>query len=211
MSAAAIVVTIALLGLALGLVAVERGRGGVKELALVAALGAAAAAGRVLFAAIPSVKPVSVVVLVAGATLGPRAGFATGALAALASNFVLGQGSWTPAQMLLWGLVGVSGAVLAPVVRRPLGLAAIGVVWGFLFGWGMNLWTLATLGPEVSWAAMVALSSTSIWFEVAHAVGNAVFALTIGPPLVRMLTRYSDRIETDFVVEGPGAVVPSRE
>jgi len=58
---------------------------------------------------------------------------------------------------------------------------------------------------------MVALSSTSIWFEVAHAVGNAVFALTIGPPLVRMLTRYSDRIETDFVVEGPGAVVPSRE
>ena len=211
MSAAALVVTIVLIALALGLVAIERGRGGVKELALVAALGAAAAAGRVLFAAIPSVKPVSVIVLVAGATLGARAGFATGAIAALASNVVLGQGSWTPGQMLFWGLTGVTGAVFAPVVRRPAGLAAVGVAWGFLFGWGMNLWTLATLGPQVSWSAMVALSSTSIWFEVAHAAGNAVFALTIGPPLIRMLTRYSARIETDFVLEPGSGVVPSRE
>ena len=77
---------------------------------LVATLAAVAAAGRVLFAAVPGVQPVTVIVVAAGAALGARAGFATGALAALASNFFLGQGPWTPWQMLGWGACGLAGA-----------------------------------------------------------------------------------------------------
>ena len=52
----------------------ETGPGSSKELVLIATLAAAAAAGRVLFAAVPNVQPVTVMAVVAGVALGPRAG-----------------------------------------------------------------------------------------------------------------------------------------
>ena len=74
----------------------ENGMGSSKELVLIATLAAAAAAGRVLFAAVPNVQPVTVIAVVSGVALGPRAGAAVGGLAALVSNFYLGQGAYTP-------------------------------------------------------------------------------------------------------------------
>ncbi len=81
---------------------------------------AAAAAGRVLFSALPGVQPVTVVAVVAGVALGLRAGVATGAIAAFASNLFLGQGIWTPQQMLGWAACGAAGALLAPLLRHRL-------------------------------------------------------------------------------------------
>ena len=71
----------------------EQGGDTARDLTLVATLGGIAAAGRVLFAPIPSVQPVTVIVAAAGVALGPRRGFAVGALAAIASNMFLGQGA----------------------------------------------------------------------------------------------------------------------
>ena len=101
----------------------EAGTDSTRELALVGTLAAAAAAGRVLFTAIPGVQPVTVIAIVAGAALGMRAGVATGALAAFVSNFFLGQGIWTPQQMLGWGACGAVGALLAPMLRNRWVLA----------------------------------------------------------------------------------------
>ena len=205
MSGAAIVLLTALALLLLGWAAWERGPGGPKMVALTATLGAATAAGRVLFAAIPSVKPVTTMCLVAGAALGARAGMAVGALAALISNAFLGQGPWTPAQMLLWGAVGASGAIFRPATRSRLGLAVVAGAWGFTFGWAMNLWFLATFGPEVSWAAFITACVASAWFDIAAAVGNVIFALIIGPALYRLLARYAARVKVSTaVVPGTG-------
>jgi energy-coupling factor transport system substrate-specific component len=180
----------------------ERGRG-VKELAVIGSLGAVAAAGRVLFVAIPSVSPVTVICLATGATLGARAGAAVGALAALISNTFLGHGPWTPAQMALWAAVGVSGAALRPVATRVYGLVLLGILWGFAFGWGMNLWFLATFGPEVSPEAFVLMAARSAPFDVAGAIGNAVLAVIVGPPLIRMLRRASGRIRVRVLTRTP--------
>ena len=95
------------LGVALWL---ESGKSSTKEIAMVAALGAVAAAGRVLFAFVPGVQPVTVVAMASGAALGARAGASVGAVAALSSNFFLGQGIWTPWQMLGWAICGAVGA-----------------------------------------------------------------------------------------------------
>lgn len=206
MSAAAVVILASISVLLLGWAAWERGPGGPKMLALTATLGAATAAGRVLFVAIPSVKPVTTMCLVTGAALGARAGMAVGALAALISNAFLGQGPWTPAQMLLWGTVGASGALLRPATRTRLGLACVAGAWGFVFGWSMNVWFLATFGPEVSWAAFITFSIGSLWFDVAHAVGNVVFALIIGPALYRLLSRYAARVR---VTHAPAGGMPA--
>ncbi|MCC6830123.1 MAG: ECF transporter S component [Thermoleophilia bacterium] len=199
MSGAVLTVVLTLTALALALVALERGPNGTRELALVAALGAVAAAGRVLTAGIPSVQPVTVTCLVAGAALGVRAGLAVGPVAALVSNGFLGHGPWTPGQMGLWALVGLSGALLGPALRRPWVMAAAGAAWGVLFGWGMNLWELATFGPEVSWAAFLAGGGRSLPFEIAGAVGNVVFALAAGPALLRLLARYRVRSRVELL------------
>ena len=57
-----------------GVAWLESGPGSSKELALIGTLAAAAAAGRILFAAIPNVQPVTTITVVAGVALGPRAG-----------------------------------------------------------------------------------------------------------------------------------------
>lgn len=210
MSAAATVVVVVLLLVALGLVAVERGGGGPREVALVATLGAVAAAGRVLFAPIPSVQPVTVICLVTGAALGPRAGLAVGPIAGLLSNAFLGQGPWTPPQMALWGAAGLTGALLRPVCRRAVGLAVVAFAWGLLFGWAMNIWFLASFGPEVSWAAVTLAGARSLPFDLAHAVGNAIIALVAGPALLRLLGRYAARIRTAGWSTIPPAPAPAR-
>lgn len=206
MSGAALTIVLTLTALALALVALERGPNGTRDLALVAALGAVAAAGRVLTAGIPSVQPVTVTCLIAGAALGPRAGLAVGPVAALVSNGFLGHGPWTPGQMALWALAGLTGAALGGALRRPWVLAAAGAAWGLLFGWGMNLWELATFGPEVSWAAFLASGARSLPFEIAGAVGNVAFALAAGPALLRLLARYRVRSRTEL---SPASAAPS--
>ena len=105
----------------------EGGTVSARDLTLVATLGGLAAAGRVLFAPIPSVQPVTVIVAASGVALGPRRGFAVGALAAIASNFFLGQGVHTPWQMLAWGGCGLAGrrsCAAAPPQARVRGLHA---------------------------------------------------------------------------------------
>src|SRR4051812_17242569 len=81
----------------------DPGLGASKTLALVATLAAAAAGGRVLFAAIPGVQPVTVIAVAAGAAPRAPGGLALGAPAAPASHIFLRQGPWTPRQMLARG------------------------------------------------------------------------------------------------------------
>jgi energy-coupling factor transport system substrate-specific component len=176
----------------------EPGLGAGKTLALVATLGAAAAGGRVLFAAIPGVQPVTVIAVVAGAALGARAGFGVGALAALVSNFFLGQGPWTPWQMLAWGGCGVIGALAAPLVRRRVPLALLCFVLGFAFSGLMDVWEWYSFYPH-TWAALTVQLGRGFWFDAAHALGNVVIALVAGPELRRLLERYGRRLRTEIV------------
>ena len=176
----------------------EGGTSSARDLTLVATLGGLAAAGRVLFAPVPDVQPVTVMVAAAGVALGPRRGFAVGALATLASNFFLGQGPYTPWQMLAWGGCGVLGGLLRPLLRRRLTFAAFCVVLGFAFGTTMDLWQWFTFYPH-STAALVTVLGQGFAFNVAHATGNLVLALVAGPELRRVLERYERRSRTEVV------------
>lgn len=201
MSATVLALVILAVLAGLGVIALERGGGGAKELSLVATLGAVGAAGRVFLHPVPGVQPVTTICLVTGAALGPRAGLAVGPIAGLLSNSFLGQGPWTPPQMALWGAAGLSGSLLRVVCRRAVGLAIVGFAWGVLFGWAMNVWFLASFGPEVSWASVVLANGRSLPFDLAHAIGNALFALIAGPALLRLLGRYALRVRTEIVIE----------
>lgn len=176
----------------------EGGTSSVKDIALVATLAGVAAAGRLLFAPVPGVQPVTVIVVVAGVALGPRRGFAVGALAALASNFFLGQGVWTPWQMLAWGLCGVVGGVAAPLLRGRVALAAACFVLGLGFSSLMDVWEWYSFYPH-TWQALTVQMSRGFPFSMAHAIGNVIIALAIGPELRRVIERYERRARTEVV------------
>ena len=185
-------------GLAGGFAWYERSRPSARILALVASLSALAVVGRLAFAPIPNVKPTTDIVLLAGFALGAAPGFAVGATAAVASNFFLGQGPWTPWQMAAWGAVGIAGALLARATRGrelgrwPLALACGAAGAGFGAVLDAYLWTLS---GEGGFASYVAISGTSLPYNLAHVIGNITFCLLLGPAFVRALRRYRERFE----------------
>ena len=99
-----------------------------------------------LFAAVPNVQGTTDVALLSGYVLGPAPGFMVGALAALASNLFLGQGPWTPWQMVGWGAAGrrrrAARGGLAPARGSPARWPAPAPLAGLAFGAWMDLFTL---------------------------------------------------------------------
>jgi energy-coupling factor transport system substrate-specific component len=176
----------------------EGGPSSVKDLTLVATLGGLAAAGRVLFAPVPGVQPVTVIVAAAGVALGPRRGFAVGALAALASNFFLGQGPHTPWQMLAWGGCGLVAGLARNVLQGRLAFTGFCVVLGFAYGTLMDLWHWYGFLPHTG-AALVVVLGAGFAFNAAHALGNLVIALAAGPELRRALERYRRRLRSEIL------------
>jgi energy-coupling factor transport system substrate-specific component len=185
--------------LAAGIAWFEAAADSAKELALISTLAAVAAAGRVLFAAIPGVQPVTVVAVVAGVALGARSGFAVGAIAAFVSNFFLGQGVWTPWQMLAWGACGVAGGLAARFLQRRAVLAAFCFVLGIAFSAFMDIWTWLSFYDQHTWQTFVATHARGLPFDLAHAIGNALIALAVGPELRRLLDRYARKLHTEVV------------
>lgn len=185
------------IALAAGFAWYERSHPSSKVLALVATLAALAVLGRMAFAPIPSVKPTTDIVLLAGYALGGAPGFAVGAVAALVSNFFFGQGPYTPWQMVGWGAVGLSGAALATVFGRELGrwpLAIACGLAGLAYGVFMDFSLWVTYSGHTT-GELAVLAGRGVPFNVAHAVSNVVFCVAFGPMLVRALTRFRERFE----------------
>lgn len=169
----------------------EHSRPRLRDTMPIAVLAALGAAGRILFAPIPSFKPVSAIAIIAGAVFGRRSGFLVGALAALASNFFFGQGPWSPWQMYGWGLVGYLGGVLgqAGLFRNRAVLFGYGFLSGPLYGIVLNLWSIVGFYHPESLAQGVLIYAAALPFDIIHGVATAVFLLALYFPWERKLAR----------------------
>ena len=189
------------LALAVGFAWYERDKPPARVVALVAAMAALAVVGRLAFAAIPNVKPTTDIVLFAGYALGAVPGFVVGAVTAIVSNIFLSQGPWTAWQMAGWGAVGVAGALLARALRgsepNRFVLAAVCGLAGLVFGAWMDVYQWTLTGRQDLDSYLV-VAGSSLPYNVAHAVGNVVFCLLIGPLFIRALRRYRRRLEVSW-------------
>ncbi len=163
-----------------------------RELVLLAVLSAIAAVSRIPFAALPSVKPVSAIVILSAYVFGAEAGFIIGAVAALVSNIYFGQGPWTPWQMFAWGMVGLSAGWLRNAwwMKKRSGMLIFGFVWGFLFGWIMNIWYIISLPDAFSWGLVAAAYASSFYFDLAHALSNVFFLAILAGGWTKVLERF---------------------
>lgn len=176
----------------------EKGKITSKEISLIAILSGFSSVSRIPFAAIPSIQPCTYIIICTGYVFGPVAGFMVGATTALVSNMFLGQGPWTIFQMFAWGSVGATASILQNLHIKRFGLIIFGVVWGFLFGWIMNLWSwLLYIYPHTfQTLGFVVISSAG--FDTLHALGNAIFLLVLGEKTITILKRYKNRFHVEY-------------
>lgn len=168
-----------------------------EEIVIIGMLAAIAAISRIPFAALPSIQPTSFVIIISAMVFGPKMGFIIGACAAIVSNVFLGQGPWTIWQMFAWGLMGFSAGYIAKSVVKFKGskpylsiwkLSTFGFIWGYLFGWIMNIWVVLGL-LETSWQLIMGVYLASFYFDLAHGVSNVIFIILMGNALYKILYR----------------------
>ncbi len=188
---AGLTLLVAVLCLVLLFASFEASRPALRQLMPTAVLAALAAAGRILFAAIPDFKPVSAIAIVAGAVLGRRCGFVVGAVAALVSNFFFGQGAWTPWQMYAWGLDGYVGGLLAEqgLLERRAALYGWGFASGLVYGAILNGYYVLGYVQPLTLPAVVAAVAAALPFDLTHSVATVVFLAAIWEPWGRSIRR----------------------
>lgn len=183
--------------LALFFAGYEVSRPALRQIMPTLVLAALAAAGRILFGPIPDFKPVSAIAIIAGASLGRRNGFMVGALAALTSNFVFGQGMWTPWQMYAWGVVGYLGGMLADAgafdradghVRMPV-LLAYGFASGLIYGVIINAYDVIGFVQPLTVAGAIVRVSAAVPFDLMHSFATCVFLPALYAPWRRRIDR----------------------
>jgi energy-coupling factor transport system substrate-specific component len=196
--------------LALGWLAYERRRPSARMVAVVGTLAAVAALGRDAFVALPDVKPITAITLVVGYALGPLPGFTVGAVGMLMSNFLLGQGPYTPWQMAACGGVGLFGAALGRLSGRHMGRVPLALCCGIAALAAkevMNLYTW-TIGASHTPAALLVVAGAGLPFDLTDMVASFLFCLAFGPELARLLARMRARMNIQWEPASPKSVAP---
>lgn len=178
----------------------ERNDVNVKGITMLATIASIAAIVRVPFAAIMGLQPTTFIVMITGYVFGAQAGFMVGAVAALVSNFFLGQGPWTPWQMFAWGICGVIGALISS--RNKFHLISFTItagLCGYLFGWIMNIWHWIGFVYPLNWTTFIATYAVSIPSDTLHAAGNIGFSIIFGKSFYSTLTRFRSKLQTTFM------------
>ncbi len=193
-----------------GWLAYERRPPSARTAAVVAVMSALAALGRDAFVALPDVKPITAMTLVVGYALGPLPGFTVGALGMLVSNFMLGQGPYTPWQMAAWGMVGLGGAVLGHLSRRRVGrvgLALACAVAALIAAEIMDVYTW-TLGASHTLAAYLVVAGQGLPYDVTGVVASFLFGLAFAPELAQVLKRVRVRMDVTWA-QAPSGTPPA--
>lgn len=168
-----------------------------REITLIATMIAIAVVGRVAFCLIPQVKPIAAVVIVSAICLGAERGFIIGSFSAFISNFIFGQGYWTPFQMVALGTVGlITGLIFKVVKVNRITLSAVGFVLAtVVYGIIVDLSTLfMAYGENITLEAVLSVYGAGALFSLTFGIATAVFLFLFGMTFIRKF----DRIKTKY-------------
>lgn len=170
-------------------------KSGTGRMLILAVMVALSVLGRFAFSALPHFKPVTAIVVIAGIYLGAESGFLCGALSAVLSNIIFGQGPWTPFQMFSWGLIGFLAATASPLLKKSkLALAIYGVFSGILFSLLMDGFSALWAEGKFSLSRYGAFVVAALPVTAVYAVSNVIFLLALsalmGEKLERITKKY---------------------
>lgn len=170
-----------------------------REIVMLAVMCALAVAARAAFVWLPGFKPMAAIIMITGIALGPSSGFLAGSLAALTSNFIFGQGPWTPWQMLAFGLCGLVFGALAQrgiIAREKLGapalvaLSALGAAFVVLVaGPVLDTSSLFFMVSRITPETIVAVYLAGFPMNCMQAAATFVTLLLVANPLLGKMAR----------------------
>ena len=180
-------------------VSFESSRPTAREITLLAVMCALAAVSRIAFYWLPGFKPMAGIIAIAGIALGAREGFLVGSLSMFASNFFFTQGSWTPWQMLAYGLIGFAAGLLADrgviprenLSRKQLLALCCGafvfmmVVVGPVLDTSTLFFMISRITPE----SLIAIYTASIPANAMQGAATFLTLLLVCNPLLAMIAR----------------------
>ena len=164
-----------------------------RELVVLAVMCVIAVTSRGAFIWIPHFKPMIAVIIIAGVALGAEAGFLTGAITGFVSNFIFGQGIWTPWQMFAYGMAGFLGGFLYKkglLSKRRIPLAIFGgLIVVTIVGPILDTCSLFTMTPIITKESVVAIYLSGLPINFIHATATVLTLLLISKPMFEKLDR----------------------
>lgn len=163
------------------------------EIVLVAMMVSLCVAGRAVMAFIPQVKPTCALVIVTAIAFGPNVGFVTGSLSMLVSNFLFGQGMFTPFQMLGMGLTGFFCGLIfhkKPYQTKPLAVSICGAIICFcVYGFIVDTCSVLMMLSKFNLKSVLTVYASGVGFNLLHAVTTGVLLFFINKPMCEKFTR----------------------
>lgn len=171
-----------------------------RELVILSVMVTLIVLGRTLFIMTPSFKPTLALIIIYGSIFGKTSGFVCGSLSAFISNFIFGQGPWTPFQMLACGLIGYFSGSLKPVYKRDqklIFMCIYGIFTGALYSMIMDVWSVLALEGIFNVTRYVVSLIASIPVMFIYILSNIVFINLLAP----IMTKKMGRIKLKYGLE----------
>lgn len=165
-----------------------------RELVLLSAMIALGVAGRAAFYMVPQFKPIAAITIITGIAFGAESGFVAGAMIAFVSNFIFGQGPWTPWQMEALGLLGLLAGLFFYNREGKMPMLAPLLAFGFLsvmlvYGPIVDTSTVFTVYDKPAWGLLLSAFAAGAIPNLVHAAATVVFLLLLSRPLLKKLDR----------------------
>lgn len=173
----------------------ERKKPQEREVVMLAVMTAMAVVGRAIFIVTPQFKPCAAIIVITGIMLGKQSGFLCGALTAFVSNFIFGQGPWTPWQMIAFGLVGLISAVIFYGKRERYADNRILLgIYGFLitfllYGFIMDTSTVLMYTDKLRFSTFMATYLSGLYFNIIHGLSTLIFLLILSKSIFSKIRR----------------------
>lgn len=163
------------------------------EIVIVALLTALCVGARGVLAFLPQVKPTCTIVIVSAIAFGPNVGFIVGSLSMFVSNFIFGQGVFTPFQMLGMGLVGFICGVIFNGKKYNTNKFLVAITGGLIcfavYGVIVDSCSVLMMATEVNIKSAMSIYISGMPFNLIHGVVTAILLFFINKPITDKFTR----------------------
>ena len=176
----------------------EKQKPTVKDFVTLAVLSAVAVVSRAAFAMVPHFKPITGIIMICGIAFGSGAGFFVGVISAFVSNFIFGQGPWTPWQMFAYGMAGVCAGFLKKREIHTMPQVLLTAVYGFfvvllIVGPILDTGSLFMMANVITKETAGAVYLSGLPVNAIHGAATFITLLLFCRPLLEKLNRMKQK------------------
>ena len=172
----------------------ERKKPQAREIVTLSIMCAISIASRSAFIMIPFFKPSTAIVMITGMSFGSGAGFLVGSMSAFVSNFIFGQGPWTPWQMFAYGIAGMfAGFLRKKNIMNEEKRVFTGIV-GYLIvqlivGPILDTCSIFTMGQVIGSEFILSIYASGILPNMVHGIATLLTMILMCKPMIEKLDR----------------------